>query len=358
MAKSRDHNTQGLDDGDNGGWMNRILADEDNLDRRGLWRLGSWGVGTVGAVVVGILATQSPIAVKRDQLASAQDQAQQLQWIARDSQNKAQQLAAAVETLNSDRDRLYARVTVLEQNVDSVTGSIAKQKEIASLPAIAAAAPAPVAEKAASAAPVQSDAKPLPPAPVISPVASIPAKPSPTDANMQNAKVETPAKDPVVTSALTPTQMPKDTPQAEVNSDAMADKPVQRTAFGVELGGANSIEGLRAVWRASVKTSATYLGGLQPIVVMREGTDGLGMKLRLVAGPLNDAAAAAKICAALIENKRTCETSVYDGQRLALQNDKPSDARASTAKTRARAKPTDPATAPKTSSFSSIFGFR
>jgi hypothetical protein len=47
------------------------------------------------------------------------------------------------------------------------------------------------------------------------------------------------------------------------------------------------------------------------------------MQLRLVAGPLNDAAAAAKICAALIESQRTCETAVFEGQRLAMKADEP-----------------------------------
>ena len=54
---------------------------------------------------------------------------------------------------------------------------------------------------------------------------------------------------------------------------------------------------------------------------MKERSNGLGMQLRLVAGPLSDAAAAAKICAALIESERSCETSVFDGQRLAMKSD-------------------------------------
>jgi hypothetical protein len=46
--------------------------------------------------------------------------------------------------------------------------------------------------------------------------------------------------------------------------------------------------------------------------------------LRLVAGPLDDAAAAAKICAVLLEGKRTsCETTVFDGQQLAMKDDEP-----------------------------------
>ena len=54
---------------------------------------------------------------------------------------------------------------------------------------------------------------------------------------------------------------------------------------------------------------------------MKEGSNGLGMQLRLVAGPLNDAGAAAKICAVLTENKRHCETAIFDGQRLSLAPD-------------------------------------
>jgi hypothetical protein len=59
------------------------------------------------------------------------------------------------------------------------------------------------------------------------------------------------------------------------------------------------------------------------VIVVKESNTGLGMQLRLVAGPLNDAAAAAKICAALIESQRTCETAVFDGQRLAMKADEP-----------------------------------
>jgi hypothetical protein len=58
------------------------------------------------------------------------------------------------------------------------------------------------------------------------------------------------------------------------------------------------------------------LAALQPIIAIKEGNNGLGMQLRLVAGPLTDAAAAARICATLIANQRPCETTVFDGQRL------------------------------------------
>jgi hypothetical protein len=105
--------------------------------------------------------------------------------------------------------------------------------------------------------------------------------------------------------------------------DATAPKvSLQRTEFGVDVGGANSVNGLRMLWRGLLKSrSNAPLAALRPIIVIKENTNGLGMQLRLVAGPLNDAGAAAKICAVLTENHRPCETAIFDGQRLSLQPD-------------------------------------
>jgi hypothetical protein len=107
--------------------------------------------------------------------------------------------------------------------------------------------------------------------------------------------------------------------------DAAAASTVKRTEFAVDVGTANSVGGLRALWRGLLKSkSNAALAALRPIIVVKEGNNGLGMQLRLVAGPLSDAAAAAKICAAMLEGKRaTCETTVFDGQQLALKDDEP-----------------------------------
>ena len=90
----------------------------------------------------------------------------------------------------------------------------------------------------------------------------------------------------------------------------------------MDVGGANSVGGLRALWRGLLKSrSNAQLAALQPLIVVKERDNGLGMQLRLVAGPLGDAAAAARICARLAENGHPCETTVFDGQRLALRAD-------------------------------------
>ena len=128
MAKDPDH-LAGFDTENTGGLLSGFLAEEDEFDRRALWRLGTWGVASVAAVVVAVMANQHTLGFRRDQIATADlvQQANRLQTVARDSQNEARRLSSAVDTLNSDRDRLYSRVTVLEQGLDSVTGAIARQ---------------------------------------------------------------------------------------------------------------------------------------------------------------------------------------------------------------------------------------
>ena len=414
MAKASDPHA-GTKDADKAGLLSGLLAEENDFDRRSLWRIGSWGVAAVGAVVLAVAANQSSLGWRRDQVAAADlaRQAQQIQSLARESQNETRRLVSAIDTLNSDRDRLFARVTVVEQGLDSVTGAISKQA--ASSASVASAPPKPMApasampsiitapsvvaadNAASTAPPPQSQAAPATNAAVVSPekpkeqtkaeqakaepAKTEPAKPAPTATDAaplpqiatNKATTPTPATNPpapapaVVAQSSTPAigasksimgppdpgaprmietskdptkdqtktaadanapaAPPKDEEKPELDADAAndADKStIQRTEFAVELGGANSISGLRALWRGLLKShdNKTALASLQPIIVLRESNTGLGMQLKLAAGPLHDAAEAAKICAALTESsKRACETTVFDGQRLAMGAD-------------------------------------
>jgi hypothetical protein len=427
-----------------------FFAEENEFDRRSLLRIGTWGAIAVGAVVLAVISNQSSLGWHREQLAATDlaRQAQQIQQVAKESQNETRRLASAIDTLNNDRDRLYSRVTVLEQGLDSVTGAIAKQN---APPPAAAAAPAPIPMAATeppaappSATPPapapQARAQPAPPPkqqassspsqsppPALAPVASAPAplpvepeKPRTDMAAKSDAKPDlapaatTPAQFASSASALatatTPPPLipaksmmgppdpaapklievpkpaaqagppvvaaarpPKDQspPDAAPNTPSAAppsEVTVQHTDFAVDLGSANSVGGLRALWRGLVKSNGE-LAELHPIIVVKESTTGLGMQLRLAAGPLHDAAAAARICAALTENKRACETTVFDGQRLAMAAD---DAHAGE-KPAAEVKPApntyyrhgyypkhgkkdDPPPAPQSSTLSSLFG--
>jgi hypothetical protein len=111
---------------------------------------------------------------------------------------------------------------------------------------------------------------------------------------------------PVVASTAEP-----DPPSPALQSSV----PAQRTEFGIDLGSANSIEGLRAIWLRLTKSNKT-LGALRPIVVVKER--GSTMQLRLVAGPIGDAATAAKLCAGMAAADYFCEATLYDGQRLSM----------------------------------------
>ena len=375
MAKKTDHLGGGFETENTGGVLTGFLAEEDEFDRRALWRLGSWGVASVGAVVLAVLANQSSVGWRRDQVAAADlsRQAQQLQLVARDSQSEAKRLASAIETLNSDRDRLYSRVTVLEQGLDTATGAIARQAAApaapqrvptwpeAETPAVLASPPpvvGPVATTAAAVAeklPKAIMAPSVAPEPAPATVSSVgPASQNPPAANPATPLMaersmmappdaaagkliepETPARN------FTASPMPEIVAVAGIDAEAEAIAPkLLRTEFGVDVGGANSVGGLRALWRGLLKSKSNApLASLRPIIVVKEGAGGLGLQLRLVAGPLRDAAAAAKICATLVENQRTCETTMFDGQRLSLQADEPPAAVKPAPRKRSSAKP-------------------
>lgn len=378
MAKDSDPLADAFGDKETGGLFSGLLAEESTFDRRMMWRLGSWGAAAVGAVVIAVLANQAQLGWRRDQVASADlaRQSDRLQVLTKESQLEARRLASAIETLNSDRDRLYSRVTVLEQGLDSVTGAIARQSATspqapASKPQekpqdtpVAAAQPpapdiAPVASTAASLvdkpragagkepketlkeaskdnskevakdqpgpppqtaaaaslvpqSPVTTSALPILP---LVPSKSIMAPPDPAASKLiqPDASEKKPEAAPAPTDVAAAPAKPPEATQAE--SPAIA---VQQTRFAIDLGAANSVDGLRALWRGLSKSNPE-VAALRPIIIIKEGNNGLGMQLRLGAGPLINAAAAAKLCAGLHENDRHCETTVFDGQRLSMR---------------------------------------
>jgi hypothetical protein len=192
------------------------------------------------------------------------------------------------------------------------------QQEQASEPAAPASLP-----KIASAAPAPSTPVVAPSSSLL-PATSLMAPPDAAASKLEPAKdsAKLPASAAPAASPETAAAQPSATDN-EAALDSAAAK-VERTEFAVDLGGSNSVGGLRALWRGLIKSNAE-LAALKPIIVVKERSNGLGMQLRLAAGPLMDAAAAAKICAALSESERTCETTLFDGQRLALGNDDGAD---------------------------------
>lgn len=179
---------------------------------------------------------------------------------------EGRRLAENVRTLTADRDRLLARVATLERHVADVTGSIAR------------------VEKAAEAAQQTAVAA---------------------------ASTSKPAAAPdEVTSSISP-------PAANV--PLPAPPPASGREYGLDLGSATTVEGLRTLWAATLKRYSTLLEGLRPVVQMRERGRPGAVDLHLVVGPIPNAATAARLCATITAAGAVCQPSSYDGQRLALR---------------------------------------
>jgi hypothetical protein len=413
MAREPDNVASRFETEHMGGLLSGFWAEERVFDRSALWRVGAWGAASVAAVVLALFANQSSLGSRHEEVAAANlaRQSQQIQSMARESQTEIRRLTSAIETLNGDRDRLYSRITVLEQGLDSATGAIARQ-------AAAATTVPQVATISLGPAEAQSRPQSTPPAPIAAPMVvnttsprkerPVPELPAPdliaksTSPNPQETKAASltpqemtsapaltasvpvviskplmPLPDPAAPKSNEPTNLDTDAPSELVASVPAQVEPapetvqvtspmlgVVRTEFGIEVGGANSVGGLRALWLGLLKSrSNAPLKTLRPIIVIKEANNGLGMQLRLVAGPFDDAAAAAKACAVLVENGRPCETTLFEGQRLTLPADDPKPAAAKPASSRrSSAQPPKPVEEPKkppeTSSLSSLFGRR
>jgi hypothetical protein len=264
----------------------------------------------------------------------------------------------ALRALSAERDRLAERVDQLERSVGDITASINTTKERA-LPAPApasaspAAAPTPVAAPTPSpTAAMEAEAAPLPaPTPPgaiaqaarpasVQPIAPPPAaelEPAkttyvpralrppqvasrpPAAPKMFKANPSPPA--PVIPAAVQappaakgpPTQVAQILPPGSAAADTTG---TTKTEFAIDLGGEMSIDELRARWANIKGNHGAVLEGFRPLVSVREGAKPGTVELRLIAGPVPNAADAAKVCATLQTKGIACRATEFDGQRL------------------------------------------
>ncbi len=174
MARDTDKRATSFETENAGGLLSGFLAEEDVFDRRVALAARSLGrgFGRRGHLAVSPTNRRAP----RGGISSrSAQQEEQIRLVAKESQSEARRLASAIETLNGDRDRLFSRVTVLEQGLDTVTGAITKQQVAASPspptpspaqpPASTAAAPANDPQPPAQKQPRRRARPPLPPCP-------------------------------------------------------------------------------------------------------------------------------------------------------------------------------------------------
>ena len=241
---------------------------------RDLWRVALWGLSAGGALFIALYAGTTEMG--RDRLRTAFVEIHEIlipsgvKPIQPLDAREGRRLAETVRVLAADRERLIARIDTLEHSVEDITGSTARARKTAPTapdePTATAQPPGATADDVTSSVTLQSGV-PMPPMP-----------PSPP-------------------------------PSANAG----------KTEYGLDLGSAPSIEALRTAWAAAVLRNGPLLEGLHPLVQMRERPRPAAMELRLIAGPLPNAATAARLCATMTAAGMVCAPAVFDGQRLAAR---------------------------------------
>ena len=261
-----------------------------------LWVCG-WGGAAAIALTVLAITSQTETASERLRRIFAINEpaavAQMPPRIAR-LESDVQLLAAQVHALTIERDRLVGRIGLLESSIDDMTGTIKRQ---------AAATAAALAAK---------------PPPTPSPPATTPATTSnPLPATMATAATPAPIAAPA----------PKtDTPSTETVplpptrlAAAPANEPEQAAAsqseFGLDLGGAATIDGVRQRWVTVKANFGPLLSGMYPLAARERRPGSTGY--RLVVGPLPNNAAATGLCVHFAAARTACRAVKFDGEQIA-----------------------------------------
>lgn len=284
------------------------------FDMRALWRLATWGASAAVALTVAMFASSSETGLRRLSTAMSANgndpPAQKSSMVAQVASRSAEfevetrRLAESVRLLSGDRDRLLARIATLERNLDDVTGSIKRQAasqpagSVSELPA--AAAPAAPTGTPTRSEVTASTREIVPPPPAVSANAN-PSLPPITGAEPLSPAVAVP---PVA------------------GNDGQREAP-PKADFGIDIGGAVSFDGLRALWVSSKSHNAALFEGLHPLVTVRENNRSKTPELRLIVGPVENAEAASRLCAALSATRRYCQPVAFEGQRLAQADSVP-----------------------------------
>jgi hypothetical protein len=274
------------------------------------WRLSArarqpilWGGAALAAVAMAVAAASTE---------SGSQRLSQASWLAPEPSSlrmthrqasfetdpDMKRISEAIRLLAADRDRLQARVSTLEHMVEDATGTIPVGAGTGHPSEPNAAATSSTVMAYATGSIDTNLAAPVSPPPIASrvPLASI---------------AELPRFGASVAANRDGTAVSEET--GPVGSVAT------KTEFGVDLGSAPSMAGLRSLWQSLRDAHEPLFDGLRPVMALREGTRPGTIELRLVAGPLANAGAAARLCAALSAAGLGCQATVFDGQRLALK---------------------------------------
>jgi hypothetical protein len=275
----------------------RRKAAKKPFDKRQLWRMALWAVTAGCAVLLAVVTSRSEVGSQRLAALIAS-------WGGPpapppfDAKAETKKLGDALRDLGAESERLRSRLTAVErheQQVDNVTGSLAKQIE---------------AVKAEAEAPRPADNPPVstPAATPGAPSSAAPAMPSTTPSPFPPSSGLTP---PPATGVQPP---PPPKPAGAPSSSLTPTKQ-----YGVDVGTAVSVAALRARWAEMRTSHPQLLQGLTPTAVTRGIPQSDRSELRLVLGPLPNSDAAARLCASLLPYRLFCQPTGFDGQQVALQ---------------------------------------
>jgi hypothetical protein len=92
---------------------------------------------------------------------------------------------------------------------------------------------------------------------------------------------------------------------------------VAQTHFAIQLGVADTMTDVRAMWTSISNEHDLLVGRLEPAVAIAEEKNKI--RVRLLAGPFNDAADAIQLCTMLIERGVDCRAVRNEGQKLVMR---------------------------------------
>jgi hypothetical protein len=252
-----------------------------------LWLCG-WGAAT--AVALSALAITSQTQTATDRLRSifaVREPTAVAQMPPRIAQLEleTQMLTEQVRALNADRDRLAGRIALLQSSVDDMTGAI-KRQAAATAAVLAARAAAPASQPQPSIAPAMASATPVTAAP--------------------EAKTDS-----VITSSVPLPPERAAAAQASAGPQAAA----STNEFGLDLGGASTLDGVQQRWTTVKANFGPLLSNLHPLAApeRRQGKPGY----RLVVGPLPNSPAATGLCAHFNAAHTPCRAVKFEGEQIA-----------------------------------------
>jgi hypothetical protein len=272
-----------------------------------LWRQAGWGLAAVAALFVAVLSSRDELATQRvtTLLVSLNvlPAPPQHQF---DAESAARQLAQAVRSLVSDRDRLATRLAGVERDMEDMTGSVKKQIEAVQ----AAKSEPPLWPDTAPPVPmtpadIAAMIKTVSPAPAAAAAADLPPPSQPSSQPVVEAAADPPSSSPPAVAAV---------------SASLAEAPQPTAApYGADIATASTMKALHIRWKWLRGAHPAIFDGLQPLVSVKQNLRTNRTELHLVVGPYPNAEAATKFCDFIVPYHLTCQPTMFDGSRLALQ---------------------------------------